>query len=184
MTIRLITADDLCAGAESVLTAQLPDLLTALGLDVAQGSEKAYQKPKTWAQIPRFEVLQTANMPAGAITSTGVVGTPRTRSLGTDATWRISVGVFDRSGDYNTTAHRVRTWAALVRAVMLRNPTLGGVASGVRWVGESYRLAAEKGSARTLGGCQVDFDVDARNVVDLDAWPLVTSPQAPEITVR
>ena len=181
---RLMTVDDLAAGMSTVLAETLPDLIDAFGLNVAQGGEKPYTAPATWTQIPRLEVLQAADMPAGAIASSGTVGTPTTRRTGVDATWRLSVAVFDRGQDHNVTARRVRTWAALVRAVGLRNPTLGGVASGVRWVSESYRLASDRGAARTLGGCQVDFDVDARNVVDVEAWQPVTSPQAPDITVR
>lgn len=172
MTLRLITADDLCTGTQTVLKAQLGALIEALGLDERPRPEKPFTVPKVWNQIPVLEAIQSANVPAAAITSTGIVGTPRKSrnpdgSDRIDATFLVRVGIFDRGSDYNVTAHRVRTWAALVRAVMLRNPTLGGVASGVRWVSETYRQFPEKGVARTLGGCSVDFHVDARNVADL-----------------
>lgn len=172
MSVRIVTADDLCHGAQEVLAATLPGLIEALGLNEAQGAEKAYTAPTTWAQVPTLTALQSANLPAGAITSSGIVGAPRKSSLGYDATWRVTVGVFDRGGDYHVTARRVRTWAALVRAAVLTAPSLGGVASGVRWVGETYRQYPQAQVARTLGGCAVDFDVDARNVVDTAALTL------------
>lgn len=185
--LRLITADDLCAGAQTVLAAQLEALIEALGLDEGR---RPYLVPKTWDQVPTLEAVQKAlgpNRAAGAITSTGLVGTPRTSRSGIDATWLIRVGIFDRGSDYNVTAERVRTWAALVRAVMLHNPTLAGVATGVRWVAETYRNYPQKEVARTLGGCTVDFHVDARNVADLDAilgvLPVVESTFS-TVTVR
>lgn len=167
MTFRLITADDLCDGMQAVLAAQLGPLIEALGLDERPRPEKPYVVPKRWDQVPVLEVIQSASFPAAAITSTGVVGTPRTSRTGIDATFLVRVGIYDRGSDYSATASRVRTWAALVRALGVRNPTLGGVASGVRFVTESYRQLASKDAARTIGGCAVDFHVDARNIADL-----------------
>lgn len=187
MTLRLLTADDLCTGADTVLTAALPTVLEALGLDEPDGGRAAFTPPANWTQVPTLEALQAAVMPAGAVTTTGITGTPRRSSTGTDATWRIRVGMFDRGRDYNETANRIRTWAAIIRAVITMNPTLGGVASGSRWVGETYRQLPQVGVARTLGGCSVEFDVDARNVMDLSELdgvvPVVNSTH-PHVTVR
>lgn len=185
MSVRIVTADDLCRAAQQVLTQQLPGLLTELGLtgdDVPRADR--YEEPKTWAQVPTLEALQAASTPAAAITSTGTVGEPRRSSLGYDATWRIRVGIFDRGHDYDNTAARARTWAALVRAVLVLNPTLGGVATSTRWVGETYRQFPQVGAARTLGGCAVDVDVTARNVIDLGPLdPSVLTTQS-DLTVR
>lgn len=181
--IRLITADDLCVGAQTILVGQLGALIEALGLDERPRGEKPFELPKVWDQVPTLEALETAKYPAAAITSTGVVGTPRTtRSGGTnrvDATFLVRVGIFDRGPDYNVTAARIRTWAALVRGVLLlpENASLGGVASGVRFVTESYRNL-RKEVARTIGGCTVDFHVDVQNIADLsalDVLPVVGS---------
>lgn len=182
--MRLVTADDLCVAAGAVLTANLPTLIEQLGLDEAHGAVKPYRLPRDgWTQVPTPEALQSANIPAGAITSRGIVGTPRKSSLGIDADWRLIVAVFDRGPDYNQTATRVRTWAALVRGVLLANPTLGGVATGLQWRGESYRQFPQTAVARTLGGCVVEVDVTARNVADLgEALPLVQS-SAPSLDV-
>lgn len=181
---RIVTADDLCDAVEAVQRAGLPVLIEQLGLDQAQGAEKAYTVPSTWAQVPTLTALQSAILPAAAVTSSGIVGAPVRRTTGWDATWRITVGMFDRGDDYHVTAGRVRTWAALVRAVGIANPTLGGIASGVRWAGETYRQYPQANVARTLGGCAVDFDVDVRNVADLGSLaPLVGAPQS-SLTVR
>ncbi|MBB3041021.1 hypothetical protein [Nocardioides soli] len=194
MTLRLVTADDLCHGMETVLRGQLGGLIIALGLDERPRPERPFEVPKVWDQVPVLEALQSAvaNRAVGAITSTGIVGQVTTRrnadgSQRLDATFLVRVGIYDRGSDYNVTANRVRTWAALVRAVGLRNPTLGGVAGGVRFVTESYRQFPQQGVARTLGGCAVDFHVDARNIADLadldGALPVVESPFS-TVTVR
>lgn len=182
--IRIVTADDLCRGAQTVLAAQLPALITALGLDTPAAGQKAFAAPSTWVQVPTLEALQAASMPAGAITSTGTVGPPRKSTLGTDADWRIRVGVFDRGSNYDETASRARTWAALIRAALVLQPTLGGIATATRWVGEAYRQFPQVNAARTLGGCSVDFDVTARNVVDLGAIAPVVLTTGSTLTVR
>lgn len=167
MSLRLVTANDLCTGMQAVLVTQLPALLVALGLNEGDGARKAYTAPKRWDQVPDGKALQTANYPAGAIASAGVIpGTTRTSRTGTDATFGVSVAVYDRGPDFNATSDRVRTWAALVRALGLHNPTLGGIASAVRVAGETYRQSPKE-VARTHGGCQVDFQVDVRNIADL-----------------
>lgn len=172
--MRLVTADDLCLAAGQVLSTGLPPLIEALGLDVDTADGRRFKVPAKWDQVPTLEALTSAQMPAGAITSRGIIGEPRRSSLGVDATWRVIVGVFDRGGDYNQTASRTRTWAALVRGVLLANPTLDGVASGVGWAAESYRQFPQVSAARTLGGCAVEVNVTARNVADLgDATQLV-----------
>jgi hypothetical protein len=174
---QLVTADDLCRGAATALTDTLPGLIAAFGLDTPDAPAKPFVAPTSWDQVPTLEALNRAAFPAGAIISPGITGRPVKSSLGTDAVWRIVAGIYDRGTDYNETAGRCRTWAALIRAALLRNPTLGGVASSVTWVGEAYRQIPQKSAARTLAGCSVEFDVAARNVVDVDAidLPIVLS---------
>lgn len=168
MTVRLVTADDLCVAAETILKTQLGPLIEVLGLD-APDSTKPFTVPKTWAQVPTLEAIQSAQVPAGAITSAGTVGTPRESQTGLDTTFRLRIGMFDRGSDYSDTAHRVRTWAALIRGVMLRNRSLGGIATGLRFVTEAYRQYPQVNVARTLGGCAVEFDADVHNIADLSA---------------
>jgi hypothetical protein len=176
----LLTANDLCAAMEAILADKLSGLAGSRGLDPVT----------TWHQLPTSDALSTANLPAGAITSPGLTDEPVRRSTGFDATWRVVVGVYDRGRDYAETAKKVRDWAAVVRQVAIQNPTLGGVASGLVWVGEEYAELPERSSARTLGGCAVAFDVTARNVIDSKPYtdpattdPVVTSTHR-KVTVR
>ncbi|WP_243061147.1 hypothetical protein [Nocardioides sp. SR21] len=166
MTIRLITADDLCTSAAATAAAQLPALIEARGLDDPDGT-KPFKMPTTWAQIPVLEALQSATFPAAAVTTTGIVGEPRDSRDGIHADWLVRVGIFDRGTDYNDTAFRVREWAALVRAALLHDRTLGGLATGLKLVEETYRNLPQVGAARTLGGCSVGVRVRVKNIADL-----------------
>ncbi|MFW6776073.1 hypothetical protein ACOACO_17450 [Nocardioides sp. CPCC 205120] len=166
---RLVTADDLCVGVQTVLTDHLEHLVEQLGW---HEGDKPLLPVTTWTQLPTREALTTATFPAGAIDSPGLASTPSRRGRGgVDATWRIGVGVYDRGADHGDTAGRVRRWAAAVRACVLQHPTLDGTASSATWVGEEYAEIPLRQAARTIGGCAVAFDVTATNVVDVDDLP-------------
>lgn len=166
-----LSADDLCEAVEAILIEHLPALAASRDLSPVA----------TWDQLPTADALAAAVLPAGAITCPGLTGPSARRSGGYDATWRIAVGVFDRGATYRETATKTRTWAAVIRQVLVQHPTLGGLASGLAWVGEEYAERPERSSARTLGGCAVAFDVTARNVIDLNPYSLVT-PGGPIVT--
>jgi hypothetical protein len=164
--VPLLSVDDLCKAMQQVLEDHLPALAASRGL----------QPITSWDQLPSPDALTRANLPAGAITSPGLTALPARRSGGHDATWRIAVGVYERGRDHTETAAKVRDWAAVIRQTVLHHPTLGGVASGVVWIGEEYAERPERSSARTLGGCAVAFDVTARNVIDSEPYVPPDSP--------
>lgn len=177
---RLITAGDLAEGMETVLVADLPGLIETLGL------EDLLKPVRTWKQLPTIQALTEANMPAGAITSPGLASPPTRKGSRVDATWRIVVSLFDRDVDHTATTQRIQQWAALIRAVGHRNPSLGGIATSTTWVGERYELIPARSAARTLAGCSVDFNVSARDVVDVDDLPVLQTVQTvhPSLTVH
>ncbi|SDC46148.1 hypothetical protein [Nocardioides lianchengensis] len=174
-------ADDLCVAVENLLREKLPVLVEVLGL------EDRYKPVKEWQQLPTIEALASARFPAVAITSPGLTGPP-TYSRASDAwtaTWRIAVGIYDRGRDHDDTQARVRDWCSFIRTVCLVNRSLGGVATGVTWVGEEYRLVPQKDKARTFAGGAVALDVTASGLFDLgaDVLPTVLSTH-PSLSVR
>lgn len=159
MTGRLVTADDVALAVEAVLVENLPGFATQAGLVLGPVT--------TWEQVPTLPALTSAIVPVGAISSPGLTAPPTRRGDGSwDATWRITVGVWDRDTSFRATAARARRWGALVRAVVLCHPDLGGLASRVGWVSEDYDEIPNQGAARTLGGCVVGFDVFVEDVLD------------------
>lgn len=174
-------ADDLCVAAENLLRDKLPVLIDLLG------QEERYGQVKEWQQLPTIEALASAKFPAIAITSPGLTGPP-TYSRASDswtATWRIAVGIYDRGRDHDDTQARIRDWCSFIRTVFLVNRSLGGVATGLTWVGEEYRLVPQKDKARTFAGGAVALDVTATGLFELgaDALPAVLSTH-PSLSVR
>lgn len=185
---RLITRHTLGAAMETTLDTHLWPLVQELGF-ADPATEPSDPDPlrriTVWDQVPTLDALTAAVTPVGGITSPGLVDRPTTRARRIDATWRVVVGVWDRGADYDDTVRRVGLWAALVRAVVLEHPTLGGVAAQTLWAGEEYAEIPQRSAARTLGGCAVAFDVTARDVVNLSAPddPVVTDPST-DVTVE
>lgn len=168
--MKLVTADDVCLGLKAALVADLANVVESKGWDDL--------KPVTdWDQVPDLAAISKAKLPAGAITSPGLVRPPVRTEDGWNATWRVVAGVYDRGLNHDDTASRIRRWAAAVRGVGLANQSLGGVAASVAWVSEVYAQRPEKTAARTIGGCAVAFDVQ---VLEATVLP-ITLPGAPPV---
>lgn len=166
--IPILSVDELCKAAETTLKAALPAYLALPDVQAWLGdSASRYGEIKTWQQLPTIEALSAATFPAIAITSPGLTEPPRrVRSRNVyECTWRIGIGIYDRGRDHEDTQAKARKWAAIVRSVMLRNQTLGGVAERIDWAGEEYRPLRGRnegrGQARTIGGSAVALDVQA-----------------------
>ncbi len=180
----IFSADELCVAAESVLRGDLPSILSHPF--VTERVDGDYGDIATWQQLPTIEALSTAQFPAVAITSSGLVSSPTyaVSEAAHRATWRVVVGIYDRGNDHADTQARIRNWCAAVRASLLRHRSLGGVAEGLSWVGEEFALLPNRNQARTIGAGAVAFDVTAlmANIPllppsDGGEWPVVlTTP--------
>lgn len=173
--MRVVTGDDVASAVETVLTRDMPRMIEAMGL---AGYLLADGFPGGWTQVPRLSALSTADLPAGAICTPGWVDVPTRRRFGDyDATWRVVAGVVDRGEDYDDTARRTRLWAGVIRATLVANPSLDGLASSLRLASEvtdgEYN---DRAASRTLGGCAVGVDVMVENVVDLTGLDLSGPP--------
>jgi hypothetical protein len=156
-----LSVDLICEAVEQILTDQLSAALAAQG--AMREAPTALDLVLHWHQLPSRQALHTAELPAGAITSPGLVGVPIRDELGHyRATWSVAVAVYARGVDHNDTTQRMRAYAAAVRDVLIANPSLGGVAIGVRWTHEEYALLDPRAS-RTEGGCMVEIEVDVQD---------------------
>ena len=183
--MRIISVSDVCRATADAAAQNLPAVLA--GGFTAEKAARYPRMPK-WGQVPTLEALLTqANFPTGGVTSPGLAVPPKRNGRNYDAPWRISVGIYDRGSDWSDTADRVRDWAALLRAAVLSDTTLGGLASAMTWAGEEYRQIPDASNGRTIGGCAVAFDITVRNVVDLAApapdGPIATTART-RVTVR
>lgn len=172
--MRVVDANQLLVALQQTVEAHYATAVVDLGYGPLLGTGI-----KEWHQVPEPGALVAGKFPAAAVDSPGLVTPPtRSRASGWSATWRCAVGVYDRGRTHEETATKVRAWAAVIRAVVLDHPSLGGVARSTDWVGEEYAQMPGKAQARTIGGCAVAFDVTATNVADLTPTaPLVGSTQ-------
>lgn len=155
----LVTADDVCTAVRTVLQAHVPPWAAVLGLPEHTGR---------WVMLPELDADAGEGTPYGVITSPGLGELPTLdfRTGRQDMTWRVAVAVVDRGHDHDSTASATRRWAAAVRAALVRgDPTLGGLASGLRFLVETYGARPAKDQARTLGSCVVTIDVDVDDVL-------------------
>lgn len=155
------SADQVLVALQQTLEAAVPQVLDLPEVKAYLGTRAAgFQEITTWQQVPTLEAIATADYPAVAMTSPGLVEEPAyKRSLGTygghETTWRAAVGLYDRvgvdDGGQSATQQRVRDWMMILRTAALRNPTLGGTSRWIRWAGEDYDLLPDRRNARTIG---------------------------------
>lgn len=171
-----LSVDTILEAVESVLTAQLGAALTGQGL--MREAPTALASVLAWSQLPSRQALFTAELPAGAITSPGLVGAPTRDELGHyRATWSVGIAVYARGTDHADTQQRIHAYAAAVRDVLVANPSLNGTAIGLRWTHEEY-APLDPHAARTEGGCLVEIEVDVQDAVQ----PGTSDPQIVEVT--
>lgn len=170
----IVSADELLVALETTLRDHLPATVAAL---VAQHGWVADDFPTIleWQQLPTLEALSTADTPAMAVTSPGLVGEPAYSRAdgGYRATWALSAGIYDRGEDHAHVQAKIRRWCAAVRLTVRAHRTLGGVATGSTWIGDRYGLKPNRDQARTLGMGAVAFNVSALVIDTLGAPPLV-----------
>lgn len=177
------SADQVLVALEETLRTTLPQVLELPEVKAYLGTTAADYRPiTTWEQLPTLAAIATADYPAVAITSPGLVQPPAyQRSKDSWETWwRAEVGIFDRAG-FDDDGHRitqamVRNWIAWLRTAALRQQTLGGAARAVVWAGEEYDLLPDREQARTIGAgvLALNIKVDVPNTLGL-GLPLVTS---------
>jgi hypothetical protein len=160
-------ADDVCDAVVATVVAALPAFLERME---EHGGLRLSTPEAT--DMPSEEALLTGAglvVPSFVVSSPGLAEPPVQHGDGSyTAAWVVVVTVFAHGASYGDTARRVRQYAKAVRACLVSNAALGGVATDVTWTGEEYDRIDAK-NARTLGGCYVSFAVTVDDVLD-DAY--------------
>lgn len=160
-------------GLKTHLQAWLPSTLaTACRLHGLEPD--ALPLPKTWKVLATRDAMVADQLPALFVTSPGAAPDAEQDGDGdVGATWRLQTFIIVREQDFETVARDVAIYALAVRLAAVQHPTLGGIAIGVDWAGETYDVI-DPTAGRTLGGGRVDLDVQvetAHNVLDGPAIP-------------
>ena len=160
------SVDQVLVALQQTLEQAVPQVLELDQVKAYLGQRAAgFQKITTWQQVPTLEAIATADYPAVAMTSPGLVEPPayKRSSYTWETTWRAAVGLYDRvgvdDGGQSATQQRVRDWIMILRTAALRNPTLAGTARWIRWAGEEYDLLPDRNKARTIGAGALALDI-------------------------
>jgi len=132
-----------------------------------------YPAPRSYTRSTTFDKLPEDQLPAIIVVSPGLSDEPRRAGDRTyQADWMVGVGALVETRDETTAKKASRDVAALIRAIILQQPSLGGFANGVRWLNESYdQLPIE--SRRTLASAEVEFSIRVDDVVNASELPYI-----------
>jgi len=92
------------------------------------------------------------------------------------AWWELGIGVVASAATERDTELVTKMHGALVRTIMLQHGSLGGVASGMRWVDENYDDIIDEDQERSLGASIDLFYVHIDDVVNRWAGPVGPPP--------
>jgi hypothetical protein len=109
--------------------------------------------------------------PAIVIATPSTLGEPKRDSKNYRAFWDVRVVAYVDSNTRDNTEHLAKYYATLIRAIVVHHPSLGDFAEGTVWRGTSYGIRVPDKDQRTLGSCEVRFEVDVRDVVQQYAGP-------------
>jgi len=124
-----------------------------------------------------------ASLPCVVIRCIGLADEPTRRKAGTTVRWAAMVSVVCRGTDQADTEELASTYTAAFRALLEHNRTLGGVASSLTWVDETYGEMPEP-DRDTLGAGTIILTIEMDNVVKSRGGPSGDPLPDPYGTVR
>jgi hypothetical protein len=144
--------------------------------------EVAVQRGKGRCDLPQFRSFRFSTedvdkwpddqLPACVVVCPGLADTPDRQGDGVhDGEWSVGVGVIVSARDQESTDELVGIYTAAVRAALIQHPSLGGFASGVRWIDEDTIPSLGFDDSRTIAGGRVVLGVKVDAVVDSFGGP-------------
>lgn len=160
-----------------VYTEELELQRIALGMPDQRGS---HPLPRSYHIAEELDKEAADQLPAIVLVCPGTNGQPPKKDGRGQyrATWMLGVGLFVSANTREATKDLVRFYAAVVRAILVQKPSLGGHAFRTTWLDESYDDNYLFPDTQTISAGQVIFEVEVDNVVTHGAGP-VTPPDPP-----
>jgi hypothetical protein len=158
----VIGAADVAIAARETLRTYLPARL-ALGV----GGRAALPAPTSYEMVPTLDAILRVKRSVLAVSVPRMLGTPERFGDGSyDAVFLVSVAVWHEQLPSLPILTAAADYTACVRAVMLSNQNLGGIASQVSWNDESIDLVGDGMTALTMGLGITEFAVRVPQVAD------------------
>lgn len=119
-------------------------------------------------------------LPAIIVVSPGTEGEPAQEQGATWAAWYQAtvVALVQAPAETNVRA-LAGMYAAAIRGVVMQHGSIGGVADGVKWMGEEYQGEPAADRNRTRGAVLIHFRVKVTNIVDGQGGPSGDPPDDP-----
>jgi hypothetical protein len=165
------------AGVGATLARWMPTYLAEIKLQVdldydlppPRSYSNRASEPNNWPED---------QLPGVLVVSPGMTGRPSREGDGTyRALFGVVVGIVSTASTKQATNFNNKLYAAAARAILLQQPSLGGIASAVDWIDESYDETPDD-AERSLAVATLAFDVEIQNVVNRLAGP--STPDEPD----
>ena len=124
--------------------------------------------PRVYTNRNDFETIEGDNMPLCVVMSPGLTEEPYTRESGKyTARWNLGVGIAIAAQTETQANFQSRCYAAAVRAILLQNQDVNGIAIRVDWLDETYDdLPAIENQLQQYRAAGVYFAIEVEYVVD------------------
>jgi hypothetical protein len=130
------------------------------------GSEVLVQ-PFEYRHRPEYRTLPRQASAAVLVSVPTTIGVPETHQESIRVNWQVDAMIFVYgTKDWQETQALTQAYAACVRACIIQNKGLGGLAETTMWDGEQY-LEGEHSSGRTTGIAHVRFAVTIGNAMQM-----------------
>lgn len=172
----IVTGADVEAAALATLQLWMTTYLAEIERQTGR-SPHALPPIRSWEIIDDLARWPEDQVPAIVLASPGLAGEPQKGGDGTyQATWHLIVAVIASGRDRGSSRSLAQAYGAAVRTLLLQQPSLGGFATAVEWIGERYDVLTSE-VARTLAGGRLEFTVDVDDVVSIAGAPLHPDPE-------
>lgn len=128
--------------------------------------------PKSYTTRRTFDKFPEDQLPTCIVVSPGLANEPREEGDGNfKAEWEFHVGCVVSTSQQNQTNLVAKIMGAAIRAALLQHASLGGIASGMTWLDESYDDLPDDDVSRSLGASTLSFRVEVDDVVNWKRGP-------------
>ena len=162
----LVLRSDVTHSVVHTLRTWMPQYTAFVSRKVANGVSEWLPAPQSYVVSNDAAHYPEDQPPAVVVACPGTVGSPRKDGSRYYRTmWDVAVTVYVTSQDRQTTEDLASYYGGAVRAILTQKASLGGLAAGTEWKGESFGLHTPDTTQQTLGSCTVKFQVDTRDAV-------------------
>lgn len=135
--------------------------------------------PRSYGRAMDHDRFPEQQTPAIVVVSAGMEDKPLRLGDGTYiGYWRISIDVTVNAKDADAASKLSKEYIAVIRAILLQQPSMGGFARGLTWMDESY-LELPPSSRRSMTISSISFIVEVANVVNARELPFMTDGPVP-----